>query len=110
MDKATFLAKRELTTENVELGFGTVVLRAATRAELKTQITAAQSGKPGAEEKAERDLLAAVFVDPVLTPEEVGQWLEVATASEVDAVQKAFAKLCGIEAGALKAAYAQFRG
>lgn len=105
IDKSALLAARTAETREVELpGLGgSITLRGATRAELKRSTGAKDA------EKAERELLAAVIVDPELSPAEVGQWLEVASVAEVAAVQAAFSELSGLDEDAVKAAYARFR-
>lgn len=96
MDKAKLLANRAGGTQDVEIpGVGTVKVRALTRAEVK-----ACKGKDDLTQ--ENQLIAAGMVDPVLTPDEVSEWLDNAPAGEAVAVIEAIRDLSGLGEGAQK--------
>lgn len=105
IDKTELLTPR-LPEADVEIpGVGSVRIRSVTRAE----VLRAQRVSGGDPEHAERVLLAAALVDPVLSEAEVERWQASASPAEVGAVSDAIGRLSGLTDGAAKAAYADFR-
>lgn len=106
IDKDALLAKREQTTEDVELPAlgGTVRVRGLSRSEaLKVTGRKLDAGE------AERVLLAIALLDPVLTEDEVRTWQRNAPAGELQPIQDAILRLSGMSASAVKEAMATFR-
>jgi hypothetical protein len=105
VDKATLLAKRESNTREVPLpgDVGTVTVRALTRDEVKEC-----KDKDG--NTAENKLIAKGLVDPVLTEDEVAEWLSVAPAGEFVAVMTALSELSGLDEGAATKSVPGVRG
>jgi hypothetical protein len=103
-DKETFL-KARLPEKEVDLdGVGTVRVRSLSRAEagrLKDYTDNADD--------AEVYVLTVGLVDPALTEEEVRQWLQGATAGEVDIVTTAILGLSGLLGDAVGEARRSFR-
>ena len=95
MDKAKLLAKRELGYRDVQVDVGTVRVRALTRAEVVQCRDA--TGKT-----IDVELIALSMVDPKLTVEEAGVWLETAPAGDYVKVLTAVSELSGLAEGADK--------
>lgn len=93
MDKAKLLAKRELGYRDVEVDVGTVRVRALTRAEVVQ--CRDETGKT-----VDVELIALAMVDPELTAEEAGIWLETAPAGDYVNVLSAVSELSGLTDGA----------
>ncbi len=95
MDKEKLLGKRDLGYRDVEVDVGTVRVRALTRAEVKR--CRDETG-----ETIDVELIAHSLVDPELTVEEAGVWLETAPAGDYVNVLAAVAELSGLSEGADK--------
>lgn len=90
---------REVPIEDV----GIVTVRALSREEVKA--CKDDNGKT-----QENKLIARGMVDPVLTPEEVSEWLDEAPAGDSLAVMDAIADLSGMAEGAQKSGVPDVRG
>lgn len=97
MDKELLLKRKAVDgTRKVPIeGVGDVTVRGLSRSEVK----AAQQLP---EDERENVLIALAIVDPELTPEEVGEWLDSAPAGDSTAVMDAVAELSGMSEGARK--------
>lgn len=100
MDKALLLARGQQQdqhdTEEVPIGnLGAVRVRGLTRAEIKLY-----TKKDGtADDDA---MIACALVDPQMTVDEVGQWLDGAPAGDYVAVMSALSRLSGFDEDAQK--------
>lgn len=95
MDKAKLLAKREGSYRDVEVDVGTVRVRGLTRAEVVK--CRDETGRT-----VDVELIAQSMVDPELTAEEAGIWLETAPAGDYVNVLAAVSELSGLAEGADK--------
>lgn len=84
---------------------GFVKVRALTRAEAHKI-----KGKEMPEEEMEQLLLSLALVEPKLTADEVKTWQESSPAGEIEDVIAEIMRASGMEKGAPKAAYNDFRG
>lgn len=98
MDKAKLLGDR-MPTEVVPVFGGTVTVRALSRKAI--HLLPVDSEDKFAVERA---LLHFGMVEPALTMEEAGQWLEVAANGEIDRVTDTISKLSGIGRWSVKEA------
>jgi hypothetical protein len=107
LDKAALLARSVANddTEEVPIGNGVVIVRALTRGEVRA---AKRAGK-GDDESAEDHLIATALVDPKMTADEVGEWLEEAPAGDAVAIGEAVQRLSGLSEGAPKRNVAKAR-
>lgn len=104
MDKAKLLAKRTNGTRKVTIpGVGAVTVRGLTRAQVK-------AARDDNDDIVENRLIAAALVDPVLTPDEVAEWLDHAAAGEAVAVMQAISDLSALGEGAQKSGVSGVRG
>ncbi len=103
MDKAKLLAKREASYRDVAVDVGTVRVRGLTKAEVQT--CQDQDGDTVANK-----VIAAGMVDPVLTEDEVDEWLSTAPAGDYVRVMEALSELSGIDEGAAKSGVSEVRG
>lgn len=92
MDKSVLLARKAAqNTEDVDLGGGIVVkVRGLSRAEV-------QSNKDD-----EYAAIACALLDPVMTRDEVAEWLENAPIGDALAISEALQRLSGLDEGAQK--------
>lgn len=106
MDKDALLKRKaDSDTRKVPIGdLGFVLVRGLSRGE----VTAAKDDFP--EEQRENALIAMALVDPEMTVDEVGQWLDTAPAGDSVAVMTAVAELSGITEGARKSSVPAVRG
>lgn len=98
MDKDLLLKRkasgrtREVPIEDI----GNVTVRALSRGEVS------RVKRDFPEDQVENALISLALVDPALTPEEVGEWLDEAPAGDSVAVMGAVAELSGMSEGADK--------
>lgn len=103
IDKEELLKKR-LAARDFEIeGVGTVRIRSLTRAEL-LEI----KGEELPMVVMDRKLIAASMVDPALTEDEVRQWQENSSPSELEPLTEAIMRLSGLAKEAPKEAYKEF--
>lgn len=95
MDKAKLLAKREGSYRDVEVDVGTVRVRGLTRTQVRQ--CRDETGKT-----IDVELIALGMVDPELTTEEAGVWLDTAPAGDYVKVLTAISDLSGLSEGADK--------
>ncbi|MCE7008729.1 hypothetical protein LWC34_38850 [Kibdelosporangium philippinense] len=99
MDKSILLARgqqQHRDTDEVPIGYiGAVTVRGLTRAEVRQY-----TEKDGTAD--ENGMIACALVDPEMTADEVGQWLDGAPAGDSVAVMDAIARLSGFDEGAQK--------
>jgi hypothetical protein len=75
---------------------GSVTVRALSRTEVK------RATVKNDEDQTEANFISAAMVDPVMTPEDVAEWLDGAPAGDSVAVADAIAELSGMSEGAQK--------
>jgi hypothetical protein len=103
VDKDKLLAKRGTPQRDIEVDVGTVTVRGLTRAEVVQ--CRDESGKT-----IDVELIALAMVDPVLTLEEAGIWLETAPAGDYVNVLTAVTELSGMSEGAATKSVPPVRG
>jgi hypothetical protein len=98
MDK-TQLFTRRLPEADVELpGVGAVRVRGLSRTEVTEIMTMADPGR-------EIRFLSTAFVDPVLTEEDVTEWMNAASFSEIELVSAEISRLSGLSEESPKETY-----
>lgn len=106
VDKAALLSGRAFGITSVPIpGVGVIKVRPLSRAEAM-----AVYGKEMDAAKMEQVLLSKACVEPTFTPAEIAQWQESSAAGEMHIVVSAVLEISGMEIGAGKVAYKQFRG
>lgn len=99
MDKGVLLKRKAADrVETVELDDGVAVtVRALSHGEAKELREANSSAHT-----YDHRMIARALVDPVMTPAEVGEWLDDAPAGDSVTVEKAIIRLSGMGEGAQK--------
>lgn len=105
MDKELLLKRQAAgNTREVPIAdVGTVTVRALSRREVKRATVKD-------EDETECNLISAALVDPVMTPEEVAEWLDGAPAGDSVTVADAILEISGMAEGAQKSNVHGVRG
>lgn len=94
LDKAKLLEERDATTAEVEIEpFGTITVRALTRAEV---LRVGEVHQSKGLTVAEADMIATACVDPTFTIEEVKRWQRISPAGEMEVLTEAIQGLSGM--------------
>jgi hypothetical protein len=101
MIEKELLFKARLAEEDYDIpDVGTVRIRILSWDECAAFEKWAQTGRDGIE--VYRRILATALVDPILTEEEVGEWMRVAPAGEIENLARHVIRISGLVEGAQK--------